>query len=117
MKRLVCSFLLILGVGCLFGISAQQVTAAMPSQTDVVVTIKEAPPVVPNANQMVRGGESPSSIRGHTESIKDKAYSQYPRTNEEQTSRWSVPLGALLCLAALLLFHYDKNKMERRNGL
>ncbi|WP_429976084.1 hypothetical protein [Enterococcus sp. DIV0086] len=117
MKHLIYGFSLIIGLGIFGGYFDQKEVFAAPSQTEVAIKIKEAPPVVPNANQLIPIDISDTSIRGNPDSNKGMGYSKYPQTNEEQSSWWMVPLGTLLCLITLLLFHYDKNKTERRNGL
>ncbi|MGK0607365.1 hypothetical protein, partial [Enterococcus gilvus] len=86
-------------------------------QTDVVITIKEAPPVVPNANQVIPDVLSPASIRGHPQTTTNARYSRYPQTNDSLSSWWWHPVGILLYLLVATRYLFYKQKTERRHLL
>ncbi|EKB7628477.1 hypothetical protein OPL79_002114 [Enterococcus faecalis] len=102
MKRVVYRLLVIIGIGSFWVLSGQKVMA-VATQTDVAITIKEAPP-------------SPS-IRGHPQTTTNARYSRYPQTNDSLSSWWWQPVGVLLCLLVGTRYLFYKQKMERRQLL
>ena len=111
MKRVVYS----IGIDSFWGISEQKISAAS-TQTDVAITIKEAPPVVPDANQVIPGSLSQASIRCHPQTTNIQ-YSHYPKTNEEFSPWWWQPVGILLCLLVVIRYLFYKHKTGRRQLL
>lgn len=114
MKRVVYSLLFIIGIGSFEGISGQKVAVAS-TQTNVAITINEAPPVVPNVNQVIPSSLSPASIRGHPQTTNTQ-YSHYPKTNGK-LSPWWQPVGIVLCLLVGIRYLFYKQKTERRHLL
>ncbi|WP_429976237.1 LPXTG cell wall anchor domain-containing protein [Enterococcus sp. DIV0086] len=110
MKHLIYGFSLIIGLGLFGGYFDQKEVFAAPSQTEVAIKIKEAPPVVPNANQLIPIDISDTSIRGDPDSNKGMGYSKYPQTNEDRSPWWVIPLGMLISIGTLLFFIIKKKK-------
>lgn len=101
MKYLI-SFLLLTSILVQLG-EANVKAETTSSQTEIMITIKDAPPVVPTPNQIIPStSTTPPSppIRG------EPPQGLLPRTNDQDSPIWEAGLSLIgLLLASLLLKH------------